>query len=92
MTRPTLSAPIVVSEFWKNRGGESIRVTLATYQSRNIVDVRVFHSEQGRRKPTQRGIAADIKHLVPLKAALLKAEATARELGLIATDDDGGDQ
>jgi len=37
MTRTALSMPIV---WWRNRGGESVRVTLSTYADRNLVDLR----------------------------------------------------
>ena len=42
MTRPTLSEAITASEWWKNRRGESIRVTLSTYDGRNLVDLRTW--------------------------------------------------
>ena len=87
--RPTLSAPVTIAEWWKNRRGESIRVTLSTYQGCNICDVRTYCSTEGKLKPTTKGIACDMKHIAKLKGALAKAEAKARELHLL---DDGGDQ
>jgi hypothetical protein len=90
MTRPTLSAPIVVSEFWKNRGGESVRVTLTTYAERNLIDLRTWFTADGKLQPGK-GFAADVRHLPRLAAALAKAVAKATELGLITTDN-GADQ
>jgi len=91
-TRPTLAEPVTIAEWWKNRRGESIRLTLTTWQGRNIADLRVWcTSPEGKLKPSAKGIACDIKHLAKLKGAFAKAEAKARELHLI-TDDDGGDQ
>ena len=31
---PTFAEPLKVAEFWKNRRGESIRVSLSTYEGR----------------------------------------------------------
>jgi len=87
--RPTLSAPVTIAEWWKNRRGESIRVTLSTYQGCNICDVRTYCSTEGRLKPTTKGFCADVGHLPRLVSALSKACSQARELGLIASDDQG---
>jgi Transcriptional Coactivator p15 (PC4) len=92
MTRPMprLAEPITVAEWWKNRRGESIRLTLSQFQGRSIFDLRTWYSADGKLAPGK-GFAADIKHLPRLTAALTKAESKARELNLIA-DDDGGDR
>jgi Transcriptional Coactivator p15 (PC4) len=84
MTRPspTLSAPLTVGEWWKNRGGESIRVTLSTYAGRNLIDLRTWYMTDGKLQPGK-GFAADVKHLPRLAAALTKAQAKATELGLL---------
>jgi hypothetical protein len=82
-----LEEPITVAEWWKNRRGESIRVCLSAYEGRNLADVRTwFLGDDGKLKPGK-GFAAEIRHLPRLAAAIVKAEAKARELGLI---DDGG--
>jgi hypothetical protein len=90
MTRPTLPQPIVVCEWWKNRRGESIRMTLSTYENRNIVDVRTWHTDEGRLKPTKKGFCAEAQHLPQLAKAFVKAEQQARELRLIGIDDENG--
>ena len=82
MTRPTLSEAITVSEWWKNRGGESVRLTLSTYADRNLVDLRTWFTADGKLQPGK-GFAADVRHLPRLAAALAKAEAKATELGLL---------
>lgn len=92
MTTQKLAAPIIVSEFWKNRAHQSIRLTLTSWRDRNIVDVRIWEMVNGKLRPTLKGIAADLKHLPRLTAAFRKAEAKARKLGLIPAADDGGDQ
>jgi hypothetical protein len=84
-----LAEPVIVAEFWKNRRGESIRVTLSTYQGCNICDVRTWRTEAGKLLPTTKGLCAQAKHLPQLASAFAKATAKARELGLIDTDDDG---
>jgi hypothetical protein len=88
MTRPTLSEPITVSEWWKNRSGESIRVTLSTYADRNLVDIRTWFTADGKLVPGK-GFASDVRHLPRLAAALAKAVAKATELGLIENDAEG---
>jgi Transcriptional Coactivator p15 (PC4) len=77
-----LPEPITVAEWWKNRRGESIRVRLSTYEGRNLADVRTWYTEDGKLKPGK-GFAAEVKHLPRLADAIAKAEAKARELGLI---------
>jgi hypothetical protein len=52
----------------------------------------VWRCADGRLKPTTKGITAELKHLPTLQKALARAAVTARELHLIATDDDGGDK
>lgn len=82
--RPTLAEPVVVAEFWKSRDKNSVRVTLCTYEGHNIVDVRLhFVADDGRMLPTRRGLALPILRLPELEAAIVKATATARELGLL---------
>jgi hypothetical protein len=96
MTRPTptLVEPIVISEVWKNRRGESIRLNLSTYKGRNLIDVRTWATDpaEGKLKPTTKGIATEVRYPPELVAALAKAESKARELGLITSDDHRGDR
>jgi hypothetical protein len=87
MTRPTLSEAITVSEWWKNRRGGSIRMTLSTYADRNLVDLRTWFTAGGKLRPSK-GFTAAVRHLPRLAAALAKAESKARDLGLIAGDND----
>jgi Transcriptional Coactivator p15 (PC4) len=96
MTRPspTLAETITIAEFWKNRRGESVRISLSTYKERNLIDVRTWATDpaEGKLKPTTKGIATEVRYLPKLVSALAKAESKARELGLITSDDDGGDR
>ena len=107
MSRPSLAQPepadnwrqvadavlelVTIAEWWKNRRGESIRLTLSQFQGRSIFDLRTWYTADGKLKPGK-GFAADVRHLPRLTAALAKAESKARELGLITSDDDGGAQ
>jgi hypothetical protein len=81
MTHPTLSEPIIIAQRWKNRGGESVRVTLSTYADRNLIDLRTWFTADGKLH-SGKGFAADVRHLPRLAAAHTKAEAKATELGL----------
>ena len=90
MTRPTLTQPIVVCDWWKNRRGESIRENLSTYADCNLVDLRTWFTADGKLQPGK-GFAAEVKHLPRLAAALAKALTKATELGLIPANDDNGD-
>lgn len=78
----TLQEAITVAEWWKNRRGELIRICLSTYEGRNLADVRTWYTEDGKLKPGK-GFAAEVRHLPRLANAIAKAEARARELGLI---------
>jgi hypothetical protein len=72
---PILPEPIIISEWWKNRGGESIRVRLSTYEGHNLVDLRTWWvGDDGKLKPGK-GFACAVKHLPKLADALAKALA-----------------
>jgi hypothetical protein len=89
-TRPP-SEPITVAEWWKNRRGESVRLTLNRYEGRDVVDLRTwFTGDDGKLKPGK-GFAAEARHLPRLSAAFAKAEAKAREVHLIG-DKGAGDE
>jgi hypothetical protein len=80
---PVLAEPLVIAEWWKNRRGESVRLTLNRYEGRDVLDLRTWYTgDDGRLKPGK-GFAAEVRHLPHLAAAFVKAEAKARELGLI---------
>jgi hypothetical protein len=85
---PTLDEPVVISKFWKNRRrNESVHVTLSEYEGHCLINVRVYCTgTDGIDRPTPKGVAMGIRKLPELARALIKAEAKARELGLI----DGG--
>ena len=85
--RVTLPEPVEIAKFWKNRKGEAIVVSLKTYNGRNLIDVRQnFTNEEGKLQPTAKGVVMVVLRLPELAAAVNKALAKAKELGLI---DDG---
>ena len=88
MSGPTPPEPMVISKFWKNRRrNESVRVSLSEYEGRSIIDVRVFATgTDGIDRPTPKGVAMGVRRLPELSRALVKAEAKAREMGLIDED------
>jgi hypothetical protein len=87
MTKPSLSEPVEIAKFWKNRKGEAIVVHLSTYQGHDLVDLRTWYTAaDGALKPGK-GIACGIRHLPELAAAVNKALIEAQARGLL---DDGG--
>jgi Transcriptional Coactivator p15 (PC4) len=77
-----LPEPIVCSEFWRNRGGESVRIQLREYEGQVLVDLRVHVMREGKLVPTHKGLALTIRKLPELTVAVGKALKRARELGL----------
>jgi Transcriptional Coactivator p15 (PC4) len=87
---PALADPVVIAEWWKNRRGESVRLVLNRFEGRDIFDLRTWYTADGKLKPGK-GFAAEVRHLPRLAAAFVKAEAKARELGLVE-DKGAGDE
>jgi hypothetical protein len=85
--RPTLDEPVVISKFWKNRRHDAIVVSLSTFEGKNLVDLRMHAMKEGRLVPTPKGLAMVVRRLPELAAAIDKALAKARELGLIDDDE-----
>jgi hypothetical protein len=86
--RPGLPEPVIVSDFWANRRGESVRVQLREFEGRPLIDVRKhFTNGEGKLQATKKGLALAITRLPELAAAINQALAKARTLGLLA---DGG--
>jgi hypothetical protein len=85
----TLEEPVTVAKFWKNRRrNESVRISLSEYEGHPLINVRVFCTgTDGIDRPTQKGVAMAIGKLPELARALVKAEARARELGLLEQEE-----
>jgi Transcriptional Coactivator p15 (PC4) len=90
MKPPPLAEPIEVAKWWKSRRRDiAVVVSLSAYEGHNLVNVREhFIGSDGCMRPTTKGLAMVVRRLPEFAAALAKALAKARELGLI--DDDGG--
>jgi hypothetical protein len=88
--RPTLTEPIIVARWWKNRAHDEIRLELSTYEGTNILSLRTWHTDKsdGITRPGK-GFACSVKHLPKLAEVFARATERARELHLI--DDDGGE-
>jgi Transcriptional Coactivator p15 (PC4) len=85
----TLPEPIETGKFWANRRGEAVIVCLREYQGTLIVDVRRHYTAaDGKLRPTSKGLALTIAKLPELTAAINKAFAKAKQLGLV--DDEAG--
>jgi hypothetical protein len=82
--RPTLDAPVEIAKFWKNRRHDAVIVSLSTYEGHNLVDVRTHSMNRaGQLVPTPKGLSIVVVRLPDLVAAVTKALAKARELGLL---------
>lgn len=80
-----MTLPTVIAVLPKNRR-ESLRIALDQYQGSNLVDLRVvveLSETGGLATPTRKGVALRVEMLSDLIEALGKAEAKARELGLL---------
>lgn len=89
-TRPTLLEPIVIDRFWRNRRGEAVVTSLRQFESHVLCDLRVcFSNKDGELQPTKKGLAVVVLRLPDLAAAVNKALAKARALGLIEEADHG---
>jgi hypothetical protein len=85
--RPVIADEIVLADFKKNRRGETVKVVLRSYEETNIIDIRTWYGEDGKRRPGK-GFACSVRRLSELAKAVVKAESAARDLGLI---EDGGE-
>jgi len=84
----SLAEPVEIAKFWKNRRrSESLHVTLSEYEGHALINVRVYATgTDGIDRPTTKGVAMGIGKLPELARALAKAEAKARELGLLEAE------
>lgn len=79
-----LAEPVIVSEFWANRRGKSVRVQFREYEGATLIDIRKHYTaSDGTLRPTAKGIALALRRLPELAAAINKAVTRAHELGLL---------
>jgi hypothetical protein len=83
-----MSGPVIIAELEKNRR-ERVRVALDQWQGHNLIDIRVtaqFTEAVDVWGPTKKGLSMNVALLPALRAALVEAEARAKEMGLIGGD------
>jgi hypothetical protein len=81
-----LTEPLIVSRFWRDRAHNAIVTELATFQGKNVVDVRMYSMHGGRLKPTFKGVSLSVLRLPDLARAVNKALRQAKDLGLLPDD------
>ncbi|MGA2056908.1 MAG: PC4/YdbC family ssDNA-binding protein [Bradyrhizobium sp.] len=93
MSRPTLPEPVIISKFWKNRRrSESVHVSLSEYEGHCLINVLVYCTgADGIDRPTPKGVAMSIRKLPELAQTLVRAEAKAKELGLLDGEGEDGE-
>jgi len=68
----------------KKNASEELRVSLDRFNGHDLISLRVFYTaEHGERRPGKQGLALRIEMLPALRAAILEAEAEARNRKLI---------
>lgn len=81
-----MSAPFVAGE-WPRNQREVLRVTLDTFNGRDVVDLRAWYRDGlGILRPTRSGLTPGVRHVRPLAAALNAALAEAERRGLVGRE------
>jgi hypothetical protein len=77
-----------LAEFWRDRGGNSVRVSLLEFEGRRrFIDVRQhFTAPSGILQPTTKGVTIPLHRLPDLARAVNKALAEVRRRGLFANE------
>jgi hypothetical protein len=90
--RPTLTQPIEIGKFWKNRRRDrAIVVALNPFEGHTLIDVREhFVGADGLMKPTTRGLSLVVRRLPELSRAVRQALEKARELDLLPEEEGVG--
>lgn len=85
MSDDTFKIETVVAMLRKNRGGDVLRVALATIGNHKLLDVRQMFVPEGAKEytATKKGFAVAVLKLDELIAALCSARTKALELGWI---------
>lgn len=76
-------AGVTIVDSWRRNAREDIRVTLEFYQDSPVVNVRCWYRAADElMQPGKSGIGLSTKHLERMAAALAKAVADAKALGM----------
>jgi hypothetical protein len=84
---PPIAEPKIIDRWWKNRAHDAVYVRLTPFKEHTLIDIRVWVTPADGITRPGKGFSCTVKHLPRLHAALVKAMAEARALGLI--DDEG---
>jgi Transcriptional Coactivator p15 (PC4) len=80
--------PVTIAQ-WRRNARDTVMVRLGQFNDTTVIDIRNWWmSPTGELRPGPSGITMSVRHLPSLARALTKAEATARELGLLTGPDD----
>jgi hypothetical protein len=80
--------PVIIAQ-WSRNARDTVMVRIDRYNGNSVVDIRIWWtSPTGQLRPGPKGITMSVRHLPSLACALTKAEAVARELGLLTEPDD----
>jgi hypothetical protein len=75
--------PLVVTE-WPKNSRETVRISLAQYKGKNILDCRVWYdANDGELKPSPKGLAVEIRHLQAMVSGITQALRQANAMGLL---------
>ena len=86
---PVIADEIVVEHFKKNRGGDTVKVVLRSWEGHNIIDIRTWTPDGGGKRKPGKGFSCGVKLLPEIAKAVAKAESAARDLGLLDKPKDG---
>ena len=77
----------VIAQFEKN-ATEVIRVTLTEYRGRQLVDARVYYSDdEGQYRPTRKGLSLAVSLYADFKRAMLTLEKELLDRKLITQEE-----
>jgi Transcriptional Coactivator p15 (PC4) len=76
-----LAEPVICGSFWKNRGGEVLRVELRSFEGQTVIDIRIWrHNRDGKMLPRKSGVCCSVRKLPDLIGALMTAQRKLEEL------------
>ena len=77
----------VIAQFEKN-ATEVVRVSLTEFRGHKLIDFRVYYSDdEGKYKPTKKGVSLSIGLYTDFKRAILALEKTLLERNLITQEE-----
>ena len=82
------SLPIIIAR-WPRSANDTVMIRIDEFKGSSVIDIRAWWtSPTGELRAGRSGITMSVRHLPSLACALTKAEAAARQLGLLADTDD----